>query len=433
MINRKVKNLKFQMIINNELQALLENEAKRSWILKKVSNQFLTFVKEEPQNIKYQIDFSTPTQEYLDILKQDGYEFVDNFKELSIYKNNNVLANDLQTDEITRLQALERIYTPKHLILLSILCLFLMMFLEFFRYLIFSQPLSWGYFFQNSDLWCLYFFFISLILLCVLNISVSFAIKHGIQYQLNHQTSNFRFAIVLEKIIHVISFIMILLSIYVVIDVFVNENWLDFFIRVLIIFAIITLFQYIINKWVYRIASESLQKVIKISAFIIYICAFTMMSDIHFVSQEKTMPSSYMTDATSQESYSNIFSTSYITSLENTEKIIKKEMYITCLNDFIAKEIMKANIMDYERETRMPTQEDIDRITEETGEWSSADIKYLSYDDAFQTYQRYATPLADECYYNGFVVIARKDHTMIISYLQDEDHYIDHVLSHYLK
>ena len=34
MINRKVKNLKFQMIINNELQALLENEAKRSWILK---------------------------------------------------------------------------------------------------------------------------------------------------------------------------------------------------------------------------------------------------------------------------------------------------------------------------------------------------------------------------------------------------------------
>ena len=84
MINRKVKNLKFQMIINNELQALLENEAKRGWILKKVSNQFLTFVKEEPQNIKYQIDFSTPTQEYLDILKQDGYEFVDNFKELSI-------------------------------------------------------------------------------------------------------------------------------------------------------------------------------------------------------------------------------------------------------------------------------------------------------------------------------------------------------------
>ena len=150
MINRKVKNLKFQMIINNELQALLENEAKRSWILKKVSNQFLTFVKEEPQNIKYQIDFSTPTQEYLDILKQDGYEFVDNFKELSIYKNNNVLANDLQTDEITRLQALERIYTPKHLILLIILCLFLMMFLEFFRYLIFSQPLSCGYFFQNS-------------------------------------------------------------------------------------------------------------------------------------------------------------------------------------------------------------------------------------------------------------------------------------------
>ena len=158
-----------------------------------------------------------------------------------------------------------------------------------------------------------------------------------------------------------------------------------------------------------------------------------MMSDIHFVSQEKTMPSSYMTDATSQESYSNIFSTSYITSLENTEKIIKKEMYITCLNDFIAKEIMKANIMDYERETRMPTQEDIDKIIEETGEWSSDDIKYLSYDDAFQTYQRYTTPLVDECYYNGFVVIARKDRTIIISYLQDEEHYIDHVLTHYLK
>mgnify|MGYP003414868655 CR=1 FL=1 len=88
MIKRKIKNLKFQMIINNELQTLLESEAKKGWILKKVSDHLLTFVKEEPQNIKYQIDFSTPTQEYLDILKQDGYEFIDNF----LNRNNSQLS-----------------------------------------------------------------------------------------------------------------------------------------------------------------------------------------------------------------------------------------------------------------------------------------------------------------------------------------------------
>lgn len=422
------------MLLNDDLQNILEKEAKEGWIFKKISNSMLKFKKEEPQDIKYQIDFSSPTQEYKEILKQDGYEFVDNFTELSIYKNNNINAYDLQTDETTRLLSLERMFTPKHPIIFFLVNVFYLCILEFFRLIVFDSLRSLGTILQSIDVWCIYLILLLLFLVEIFITLEQYLYKCIVHCQLQQKKYYLLPTKIIEIIIKILSIIMIILGIYILVSQIFDNHWIDFIVKTLILYGIITLFRYMITKIAYRIESEPMQKIVKIVTFILYICAFTFVSSTEISKETKNNIKPYMNDTQiNQDIYSNIFYTSYVSTIEDFDTIYKKEEYEVCLNDFIAKEIFKSEISYYERETRMPTQEEIDKITEETGEWSSNDVPYQSYENAIETYHKYSNSLVDECYYNDLVFIARKDQTILISYLQNEDNYIDQVLNHYFK
>ena len=93
---------------------------------------------------------------------------------------------------------------------------------------------------------------------------------------------------------------------------------------------------------------------------------------------------------------------------------------------------MKYELVMYENETRS-TPDAIHEIISQKQDYSKGDIPFYSYKKALQQLEVYENKQVEECYYNHHFFIARKDNKLLVSYMQDEDNYIDNVIEHYFK
>ncbi|MBS7123784.1 MAG: hypothetical protein KH086_05340, partial [Coprobacillus sp.] len=67
--------------------------------------------------------------------------------------------------------------------------------------------------------------------------------------------------------------------------------------------------------------------------------------------------------------------------------IVPYEGYYQCANTFISKNIFKELVVEREREERMPSDEEINKITDEKGSWSSDEVKYDTYQNVLKKYK----------------------------------------------
>lgn len=101
----------------------LEKMAIKGWKLEKIGLIWFKFKKQTPKQLKYQFDYIPIEDEYLKILELDGYKFVDNLQDISIFYNENIEAPDLHTDKITKLMALKNNYKIANIATIFILTL----------------------------------------------------------------------------------------------------------------------------------------------------------------------------------------------------------------------------------------------------------------------------------------------------------------------
>lgn len=94
------------LLYEDECITYLEKMAQDGWYLVKVGTTFFKFERRSPRKVKYQMDYNLLTPDYLEMITLEGYRFVDNYREISFFYNEDINAANLHTDEAARLMAL---------------------------------------------------------------------------------------------------------------------------------------------------------------------------------------------------------------------------------------------------------------------------------------------------------------------------------------
>ena len=102
--------LKNRLFYDEILIPYLDKMSKKGWNLVSV-NSFFKFEK-SPQVYKYQVDYNPLTDDYLETLDHLGYEHVCCMQDMHIYRNVNLDAEDLSSDEDVLCEAKLKMFKP---------------------------------------------------------------------------------------------------------------------------------------------------------------------------------------------------------------------------------------------------------------------------------------------------------------------------------
>ena len=97
--------LKNRLFYDEILIPYLDRMSKKGWNLVSV-NSFFKFEKSS-QVYKYQVDYNLLTDDYLETLDHLGYEHVCCMQDMHIYRDVNLDAEDLSSDEESKLESIE--------------------------------------------------------------------------------------------------------------------------------------------------------------------------------------------------------------------------------------------------------------------------------------------------------------------------------------
>ena len=437
MLKMKIEKMNYQMFIENTFCDYLTAKAKEGWFFKRVLGEFLIFKKGEPQEIKYQLEFGLTDYDYDDYLKDVGYEFVFAIRNITIYKNEDLNAPDLHTDDSVRFLAMENMYF-KHPI-----ALFLALALCFIPgYMILSllllEPLTLGMIIRNIRVFIVIGLYCVGFVGCLFMMMQSVELKRIIKKATNNEQYSFKIINLISKantvmlmflFAYLVSGVGLILS-----GLFHNFNAMVLTIlRVSLLCAIVCGLAKIMLK--YRIEKRFITGAVIMTAVLLHL-AFDSVLYIPVKTNPAPMPlvDAYMSDYNYSANSKEIFYTyqAYSKEKEGVWRSEAFENYKVCLNTFIAKELMKDDIVSNERSAR-ETEEFKQSMMDQYGSYSSKDLPYKSYKDALATLTVYKHELIDECYYNEHFFVARKDNKVLVSYMQDEDNYISNVIEHYFK
>lgn len=431
MLKRKNMKIDFRTLLDNQLENILQQKAKEGWILEGIRWNSLQFKKGEPQDVKYQIDYNIPNIEYKEILKEEGYEFIDNFNELYIYKNDNLEAEDLHTDEKTRLNAILKVFSPKYT-KTTCLLVFILIALNYFWIDIVFKHLSIGQFFSSFSAFLLAGGLITVILLIILTQVQQYTIKYCIQQKIDKNETNYLPFKICNICLIITQMILYILAIMIIADNLLNgSSILQFLFEFILFFMSISAYQFIATKYCYRIEDTTKRRLATFLVLIVYMIVFVSISSIEFpLQQVNSSIEPYQIKDYSYNQDNSIFVSDQSWAKEDDNLSTSEyECIKTCLNEYVAQEVFKTELVYYEWISRMPSDEEIFEMES----FDSDDIPYKSYEEALKVMKVYQNDLVDICYYNDYFFIARKNKQIIISYMKDEKNYIDHVIKHYLK
>ncbi|MEE0966753.1 MAG: DUF2812 domain-containing protein [Bacilli bacterium] len=433
----KIEYFNYQMIIEDTFSHYLSEKAKQGWILDHIILGYIIFKKSEPKDLKYQLEYGETDYDYDDFLKEVGYEAICVYNNIVIYKNKDIHAPDLHSDDIVRLQALQKAMNSHPiptLLSIMLLCMPIYWILSFFL----IKPLTLGGIFQYIEILPFLLLLIYIIISPIIITIQSLLLKHVIKQVANNQEPHYKILHILNKFLtywNMPLLILYPLGLIYLINLLINKpNQLLFYIIFLTISGIIVYFTYkILAK--YRVNKKAISLILFL--FLIIFTGIRVNFDERFKPEEVTVNpkvTSYMKEYTSYDEHNGWLVDSHSFSYNPDDKwnADKYEIIKTCFNEYIAKEVMKNDIINYENETRA-SNETIAKIINKTGTYTTGDIPYYSYENAFKQLAQYHHVLVDECYYDEHFFIARQGNKILTSYMQDEDKYIDNVIEHYFK
>lgn len=146
--------LKNRLFYDEILIPYLDRMSKKGWNLVSV-NSFFKFEKSS-QVYKYQVDYNLLTDDYLETLDHLGYEHVCCMQDMHIYRNVNLDAEDLSSDEDVLCEAKLKMFKPWAIAMCILATMIFYGFTSFFSWL---YRFSWGSIFLNLNV-CFIFFLI---------------------------------------------------------------------------------------------------------------------------------------------------------------------------------------------------------------------------------------------------------------------------------
>lgn len=436
----KIEAFDHKRIIENTYIEHLEQYAQEGWILTASYMGFMFFKKEEPQDIKYQIEYQAYLDyEYEEYLLEEGYELVLNYDGFIIFKNKNMDASDLHSDEEVKLEAINK-NTSSQIkasgIAIALTWFPLYLILSFFT----LEPINLGWIFENFLIILFILFLIVLLSIPIILLLKFIFLKRIVKQIMNGNEPNFTLFNITNKITKIFSYIyalLLMIAIIFAISRFLNNPLSTAFQSIYHIIIIIVMLKLVKLMSKYRINKKAILPIIIL--FIAIIVGVSQNTRDKYFPEEDQTPipttNAYMSEYDGYVDNNNIL-VNTITFTKNLNDELSnnnyKEEFKTCTNEFIAKEIMKNNIVHYENDSRA-TPEAIKELLDKTGEYVTGDIPYYSYEDAVNHLNIYNNVLVDECYYNSYFMIARKDKQILIAYMQEEDDYINNIINHYFK
>ena len=438
MLKFKVEKMNYQLIIENTFCDYLSKKASEGWFFKRMIGDYVVYQKKEPRRVKYQFEYGYTDYEYDDYLKDVGYEYVFAYRNVVIYKNEDINAPDLHTDESVRLQSTKNMISKNPIVLFIILS---MLFIPtyFVMSLLLLEPVTLGMIIKNFYTILIVLFSCVCFLIILLMTLQSLELKRIINKILNNKAYSYKILNILTNInsVIVLLFIFVLaIGVFVVIGRGLISDFgttalilMTHGLLICLIFGLAKLMEKL------RVEKRLIAGAV-IMAFVLGRLGVSSLLEIMIPEKEVPLPpqSAYMSEYTDYGGGEGLFYES-IYYLYNPKELSVAESYEnfkTCKNEFVAIEFMKDDIIYHERSTRA-SNEFIENYMKEHGTYSSSLVEYKSYEEAFKTLKEYKHELVEECYYNEHFFIARKDHKLLVSYMQDEDNYIDNVIEHYFK
>lgn len=417
--------LRNRLYYDEVLIPYLEKMSKKGWNLVSI-NTFFKFEK-TPQTYKYQVDYNPLTDEYLETLNYLGYEHVCCVQDMHVYRNLDLNAEDLSSDEDILCETKLKMFKPW----MIIFCLFsAIFFFSITKFLSWLYRYTWGSFFLNIDT-----YFISSMLylysfLCVFCALLIFVKRRALKKR-TYSYQKFKY---LDGAVRVLIDIF---AIFTIIILFVLKmNRLSMLLEIIGYFIMIMLFAKIVNTKIPLIKDSSKRKIASIVAVVIFVGAYYFYGEIDFSKLDKqevtiTLPNKKNIDEKDSNLLVDVttFNQKIGYDQEVDEPVYSYEGYYQCANTFISKNIFKELVVEHEREERMPSDEEINKITDEKGSWSSDEVKYDTYQNVLKKYKNNHSKYFDTVIEIGQYKLGIKEKNILVVY--DED--IDYFYSHYLN
>lgn len=422
---KKYKKLTKELTFDNHLIEFLEKEAQKGWKLKSMNHFILTFQKEEPQQLKYQIDYNELTSEYMSVLQDLGYQLVCSYENKHVYNNSNTNADDLQTDYQSQILAMQPYYHLKSIAYsLFWTCAFL-----FWTYRNIDNinhigyPHSLALFFTETYLYisivifaCWFInSFLEMFYLIIMNKHLKKQYENG-TYQTNPIVNTFT---KIHKYINIMSNILVLLSIFMLIS---------YFLSIPLIISLIVFLECIILIIIhYTCVNFQYHKFIQY----ITVLFFIIITILIYQSKMFSIPSIH------QPLYSeNLVKDTFLNESKglfaNTKSIDiyseHYEKYVECLNHHVAEVIFQQDIIIADRELR---KEKILTEYQAIGKkYDESDYPYISFENSLKNMTRFQTELVDQCYYNPMYVVCIKDNKVLSFSFQGDIQLIENILEY---
>lgn len=417
-----------------ECTAFLEDQARNGYELNHIGLLFTHF-KSCQKPLKYQIDYNKkPTEEYWSMIEQLGYKHIDSYEATHIFSNEDCHAPNLQTDqEIYQQIMLER--NPLWVIIISIiaglsLCLFSV------YYLIDFAPYNLGNFYLHYP--SLFNFILSFIAgLVFLNDAVLLYFKRksieNDTYTLSHWN---KIDIWSSRITYTI-FILSLFAMTIADSTLIKLCVFSSILGMTVSSAART---FTFSKNPYNFKRNILYIGITIICLIISFVWILKTRTPLF----KDVPAPFEQSYTFIQKNFNFFVFSIDGICDDTvydediqENVIadqRPSLYHKCRNKSIAKEILKYEIIETERTTRMSQSELFYQSYDNPSSFSKKpkETKSLSYEKAFTKYKKYNSQYFDECYsIDDFIVARYQD--VVVRLIVDNINNPDQTLKNYIN
>lgn len=422
MKKKKYKRFTKDLYLDDCLISLLENEAMNGWFLSSINPFNITFIKDKPRQIKYQIDYNQSNKEYDEIKENLGYQVVCPFTDIDvmIYKNDNINAPDLQTDKTTQLLSMISCFSLTKVI--KNIIMFLLILLYFYTdykslNVIFHYSLASFFTYTKFYLGLLTDF--SLALSYFIKAIFIITIHRYYKKQLNNPYQDIQLNTRLLKGCQYI-------------EAIIHSLFLLFFLYILPIptYLIILLYlSIIIIIWIIRLyqSHQHYQFILLITLFSIIVINLSLSQSQILKISPIEKPLYYKNQVNDNFIYENqdLFANSQ--SIQYSDKYY--ERFVKCLNENIAKIVYKDEIVFVDREYRK--NKIINEYQKLGKEYNENDYPYLSFEESIQHMKVYQTDFVDECYYNEKYVVCIKDNLVLSFQIQEDKNAIDNIIKYY--
>lgn len=331
----KIEAIDYRMLINNTLCDYLQEKAKEGWIFYSLYADQLHFKKEEPQSLKFQCDYQIHDYEYDHMIEDMGYQEVCHYQNMTIYKNHNINALDLHTDESVLSHVLKTHFIKQIKYHSLAFCLLILPVWFLFNY-IFSFPLSLGSFFVNSS-----FFLLTLLLIFLSLCPLLSIIKYYYLYKMIDQKKEKYYPTYLQKVISILIYLLSFSLVIIVIEfIFVYFSF-SHLLYILFIGGVPSIIIYFMKK------REINKKLISFILILIYLITTSFSDYLPNEKQEQPSFKPYMINYTDYQKNKEIFVNKdefndYQT--QDQDYANKKEVIEICVNHWIANKVMESEI-----------------------------------------------------------------------------------------